>query len=98
MKPTKKRNQSRGSDDPARGLKRDGRRDDKRRRFGVKVTLRFKQRNSDTPGKPFSYTRWYSTAKQREQAIESERKNCRKLHLDGGRGFEETKTFELLER
>jgi hypothetical protein len=97
MKPTKKRSQVRGGDDPARGLKRDSRRDG-RRRFGVEVTLTFKLRATWSTGKPFSYTRWYHTAKQREQAIESETRNCRKLHTDDGRGFEEVKTFKLLER
>ncbi len=85
---------SRGAcDDPARGLKRDTRRDTKRKRFGLKITRQWMD-SQGCLGKSWSWTTWYATAEQRDEALRTE--SAKGQHTWHWKT--EVKSFEKLER
>lgn len=76
--------------DPARGLKRDTRRD-KRKRFGLKITMQ--DMYLGNLGKAYVYTKWYKTAQQRDEALRTE-----KTKGEHGWSTKEIRKFEIVER
>ena len=76
--------------DDTHGLKRDTRRD-KRKRFGLKVTIH--DVNFGNLGKAFVWTKWYETVRQRDEALRTE-----KTKGEHGWSSKEIRKFETVER
>lgn len=75
------------------GLQRDTRRDSKRKPFGLKTTSQYRDSRGNL-GKAHSWTSWYRTEKQRDEAYRTETNK-------GNHGWltiTEIRTFEKLER
>jgi hypothetical protein len=78
--------------DPSHGLKRDTRRDT-RKRFGLKITTQYKS-NQGFLTKAHSWTKWYETADQRDEALRTEK--AKGSH--GWGSMQEIRSFETVER